>query len=111
MTRGTVRFTASRCVTSCARCCTVIFGCVEEVLRKTRTKPRQIDFLMYVGVVAVVVLSSLVTGCAAVLAVPLCSVNCSLFAPTPSLCAMVVNKYVPQWRLGARVTSQSSRSH
>jgi len=44
----------------------VLFPCVEEVLRKTKTSPKQIDFLI---------------------------VNCSLFCPTPSLCAMVVNKF------------------
>lgn len=44
----------------------VIFSCVEEVLAKTGVKPKAIDFLI---------------------------VNCSLFCPTPSLCAMVARKF------------------
>ncbi|CAM9485928.1 unnamed protein product [Heterosigma akashiwo] len=45
---------------------TVIFGAVEEVLRKTKCDPKKIDFLV---------------------------INCSLFSPTPSLCSMVVHKF------------------
>lgn len=45
---------------------TVIFGCLQSLLDKTGLKPRQIDFLI---------------------------INCSLFSPTPSLCAMVANKF------------------
>jgi len=44
----------------------VIFPLVQEILTRTNLKPSQIDFLV---------------------------INCSLFVPTPSLCAMVVNKF------------------
>lgn len=44
----------------------VIFPLVQEVLDKTGIKPSQIDFLV---------------------------INCSLFVPTPSLCAMVCNRF------------------
>ena len=44
----------------------VLFSCVEEALRKTRTKPQKVDILV---------------------------VNCSLFNPTPSLSAMIVNRF------------------
>lgn len=44
----------------------VIFGTLDELLRKTGLQPKEIDFLI---------------------------INCSLFAPTPSLCAMVANAY------------------
>lgn len=44
----------------------VIFGVVEEALRKANVKPREIDFLI---------------------------INCSLFSPTPSLCAMVLSHF------------------
>lgn len=45
---------------------TVLFGVMEDLLAKTNTHPHNIDFLI---------------------------INCSLFCPTPSLCAMVVNKF------------------
>jgi len=45
---------------------TVLFGCVQEVLAKTKLKPTDIDILI---------------------------INCSLFCPTPSMCAMVSNKF------------------
>nr|XP_010932594.1 3-ketoacyl-CoA synthase 5-like [Elaeis guineensis] len=44
----------------------VIFSIVDSLFQKTKVKPRDIDILV---------------------------VNCSLFAPTPSLSAMIVNKY------------------
>ncbi|XP_008800778.2 3-ketoacyl-CoA synthase 6-like [Phoenix dactylifera] len=44
----------------------VIFSVVDSLFRKTKVKPRDIDILV---------------------------VNCSLFSPTPSLSAMIVNKY------------------
>jgi len=45
---------------------TVIFDVVEQVLRSTKTNPKNIDILV---------------------------INCSLFSPTPSLCSMVINKF------------------
>eukprot|EP00667_Euglena_gracilis_P012615 EG_transcript_12974 len=45
---------------------TVIFEIVQDVLARTGTHPRQIDVLV---------------------------VNCSLFSPTPSLCAMIAHKF------------------
>lgn len=44
----------------------VILTMVQDLLEKTRTRPKDIDFLI---------------------------VNCSLFSPTPSLCAMVCHKF------------------
>jgi 3-ketoacyl-CoA synthase len=44
----------------------VIFDIVEKALKKANVKPREIDVLI---------------------------INCSLFSPTPSLCAMVVSKF------------------
>lgn len=44
----------------------VIFDIVESALRKARLHPREIDILV---------------------------INCSLFSPTPSLCAMVISKF------------------
>ncbi|CAE7299255.1 KCS2 [Symbiodinium natans] len=44
----------------------VIFELVRELLQRTRVKPQYIDFLI---------------------------INCSLFCPTPSLCAMVCNEF------------------
>jgi 3-ketoacyl-CoA synthase len=44
----------------------VLFTCVEEALRKTNTKAQKVDILV---------------------------VNCSLFNPTPSLSAMIVNRF------------------
>jgi len=45
---------------------TVIFDVVEQALKKASVKPKEIDYLI---------------------------INCSLFSPTPSLCAMVVSKF------------------
>jgi 3-ketoacyl-CoA synthase len=45
---------------------TVMFGCLDELFEKTKVKPKEIGVLI---------------------------VNCSLFNPTPSLSAMIVNKY------------------
>lgn len=45
---------------------TVMFGAIDAVLEKTGVKPKEIGILV---------------------------VNCSLFNPTPSLSAMIVNKY------------------
>lgn len=45
---------------------TVIFDIVEKALKKANVKPKEIDVLV---------------------------INCSLFSPTPSLCAMVVSKF------------------
>jgi len=45
---------------------TVIFDIVEKALKEARVHPKDIDFLV---------------------------INCSLFSPTPSLCAMVLNKF------------------
>lgn len=45
---------------------TVIFDVVEQALRKANVKPKEIDVLV---------------------------INCSLFSPTPSLCAMVVSHF------------------
>lgn len=45
---------------------TVIFDCVRNLLKKTKTNPKDIDFLV---------------------------INCSLFSPTPSLCSMVINEF------------------
>ncbi len=47
-------------------CGKVLFGCVDALLQKTKTDPRLIDILI---------------------------VNCSLFNPTPSLAAMIVNRF------------------
>lgn len=47
-------------------CQIVISDCVRQVLQKTNTKPSDIDVLI---------------------------INCSLFSPTPSLCAMVINEF------------------
>jgi len=44
----------------------VMFGCFAELLKRANLNPRQIDILI---------------------------INCSLFNPTPSLCAMVMNKF------------------
>jgi predicted naringenin-chalcone synthase len=44
----------------------VITDCVRQVLQKTNTKASAIDVLI---------------------------INCSLFSPTPSLCAMVINEF------------------
>ena len=44
----------------------VIYDCVENVLKKTKLSPKDIDILI---------------------------INCSLFSPTPSLCSMVINKF------------------
>lgn len=44
----------------------VMFDCVRSVLEKTKTDPKDIDFLI---------------------------VNCSLFSPTPSLATMIINKF------------------
>lgn len=44
----------------------VIFDCVRDLLKKTKTKGKDIDFLV---------------------------INCSLFSPTPSLCSMVINEF------------------
>jgi 3-ketoacyl-CoA synthase len=44
----------------------VIFGLTKELLERTKLKPKDIDYLV---------------------------INCSLFVPTPSLCAMVCNKF------------------
>lgn len=43
-----------------------MFDCVRNALKKTRTNPKDIDILV---------------------------VNCSLFAPTPSLCTMIINEF------------------
>lgn len=45
---------------------TIIFDVVEQALRKANVKPKEIDCLV---------------------------INCSLFSPTPSLCAMVLNHF------------------
>merc|ERR1719223_1601756 len=45
---------------------TVIFDIVESALKKAKTHPKEIDILV---------------------------INCSLFSPTPSLCAMVISKF------------------
>jgi len=45
---------------------TVIFDCVRKLLARTKTKAKDIDFLV---------------------------INCSLFSPTPSLCSMVINEF------------------
>ena len=45
---------------------TVISDIVEKALKKANVKPKDIDILV---------------------------VNCSLFSPTPSLCAMIVSKF------------------
>jgi len=45
---------------------TIIFDIVEQALKKANVHPREIDILV---------------------------INCSLFSPTPSLCAMVVSKF------------------
>merc|ERR1719261_494634 len=44
----------------------IVFNTVEQLLESTNTKPQDIDILI---------------------------VNCSLFCPTPSLSAMIVNKF------------------
>jgi 3-ketoacyl-CoA synthase len=44
----------------------VVFSAIDDLLRRTGTKPKDVDILV---------------------------VNCSLFSPTPSLSAMVVNRY------------------
>lgn len=45
---------------------TTMFSCVEELISKNNIAPRDVDILV---------------------------VNCSLFNPTPSLCAMIINKF------------------
>lgn len=45
---------------------TVIFDCIRKLLARTKTKARDVDFLV---------------------------INCSLFSPTPSLCSMVINEF------------------
>lgn len=45
---------------------TVIFNVVEQALKRSKVHPREIDVLV---------------------------INCSLFSPTPSLCAMVISKF------------------
>ncbi len=45
---------------------TILFQCMDKLLEKTRVKPQKIDCLI---------------------------VNCSIFSPTPSLCAMLCQKY------------------
>ncbi|WOK97511.1 hypothetical protein Cni_G06219 [Canna indica] len=52
--------------TSRAEAQLVIFSAIDELLKKTGLKPKDIDILV---------------------------VNCSLFSPTPSLSAMIINKY------------------
>merc|ERR1712196_332482 len=44
----------------------VLSGVVEDVLKKTNTQPKDIDILI---------------------------INCSLYSPTPSMCAMIANKF------------------
>jgi 3-ketoacyl-CoA synthase len=44
----------------------VIFGCIDDLIQKTGLNMRKVDFLV---------------------------INCSLFSPTPSLCAMVATHY------------------
>lgn len=44
----------------------VVFECVREVLERTKLQPKDIDILI---------------------------INCSLFSPTPSLCAMVIHEF------------------
>lgn len=44
----------------------VICDCIEDVLAKTKTKPQEVDILI---------------------------INCSLFSPTPSLCALAAHKF------------------
>jgi hypothetical protein len=44
----------------------VIFGCIDDLIHKTGLNMRKVDFLV---------------------------INCSLFSPTPSLCAMVATHY------------------
>ncbi|CAD5169986.1 unnamed protein product [Musa acuminata subsp. malaccensis] len=51
---------------ACAEARLVIFSAIDELIAKTDLKPRDVDILV---------------------------VNCSLFSPTPSLSAMIVNKY------------------
>ena len=51
----------------------VLTGCCDDVFRKTGIKPQDVDLLI---------------------------VNCSLFNPTPSIAAMIVNKY--KMRRGTR---------
>eukprot|EP00123_Amoebidium_parasiticum_P001307 comp12363_c0_seq1/m.7246 comp12363_c0_seq1/g.7246 ORF comp12363_c0_seq1/g.7246 comp12363_c0_seq1/m.7246 type:complete len:432 (-) comp12363_c0_seq1:444-1739(-) len=44
----------------------VIFGCIDDLIKKTGLQMKKVDFLI---------------------------INCSLFSPTPSLCALVANHY------------------
>ena len=60
---------------------TVICSCLDDLFKRTGIQPKEVDFLI---------------------------INCSLFSPTPSLCAMACNRF--QMRSGVKTCASTARS-